>query len=68
MCLFFSLRRARATSELFPKRLGNNRNTLAICQVSDELVELIGAVDEVGVFDDFAKYEGIFPWRPYYAD
>jgi hypothetical protein len=37
---------------------------LAICQVSDELVELIGAVDEVGVFDDFAKYEGIFAWRP----
>jgi hypothetical protein len=36
---------------------------LAICQVSDELVELIGAVDEVGVFDDFAKYEGIFAWR-----
>ena len=33
---------------------------MAICQVSDELAEFIGAVDEICVVDDFAENEGIF--------
>jgi hypothetical protein len=33
---------------------------LAICQVSNQLCEFVGAVDKVGVVDDFAKNEGIF--------
>ena len=33
---------------------------MAICQVSDELAEFIGAVDEICVVDNFAKNEGIF--------
>jgi hypothetical protein len=41
---------------------------LAIGQVSDELIELISSVYEVGVVDDFAKKQRDFLGAPYYAD
>jgi hypothetical protein len=36
---------------------------LAIGQVPDKIAELVSAVDEIGVVDDFAKNEGIFLGR-----
>jgi hypothetical protein len=33
---------------------------LAIGQVPDEIAELVSAVDEIGIVDNFAKNEGIF--------
>ena len=35
------------------------KHLLAICQVSDELVEFVSAVDKIDVVNDFAKNERI---------
>ena len=32
---------------------------MTICQIAQQLVELLGAIHKVGVIDDFAKHERV---------